>query len=130
MKQIFNENSPRGHYSPGMIYGNTLYVSGQTSADPKTGLPAEGGFKAEMLMALNKMESVLKAAGIDRNKVIMCRIYLTSMDLWDQANEVYSEFFADHRPARIVLPVGELNKGCKVELEVVAGLMEDNNKIV
>lgn len=54
MKAVFNENAPRGHYSPGMICGNILYVSGQTSADPATGFPAEGGFEAEMKMRLTK----------------------------------------------------------------------------
>lgn len=120
MKAVFNENAPRGHYSPGMICGNTLYISGQTSADPATGLPAVGGFEAEMLMALAKMENVLKAAGCTKADVVMCRIYLPSMDYWEKANEVYQQFFGEHKPARIVLPVGELNKGCLVELEVVA----------
>lgn len=120
MKPIFNENAPRGHYSPGMICGNTLYISGQTSADPATGLPAEGGFEAQMLMALHKMESVLTAAGCSRESVVMCRIYLPDMDLWDLANKVYADFFGEHKPARIVLPVGRLNKGCLVELEAIA----------
>ena len=120
MKAIFNENAPRGHYSPAMILGNTMYISGQTSADPATGLPAVGGFEAEMKMALGKMESILKAAGCTKENVAMVKIYLPSMELWGQANEVYSEFFGDHKPARIVLPVGELNKGCLVELEAVA----------
>ena len=122
MKPIFNENAPRGHYSPGMILGNTLYVSGQTSADPATGLPAAGGFEAEMEMALHKLESVLKAAGCTRENVVMCRVYLPSADLWDRVNAVYSAFFGDHRPARIVLPVGRLSKGCQVEIEAVAEL--------
>ena len=120
MKAVFNENAPRGHYSPGMICCNTLYISGQTSVDPATGLPAEGGFEAEMNMALHKLESVLKAANGDRNSVVMCRIYLSSMTLWDQANKVYSVFFGDHKPARIVLPVGPLSKGSQVEIEAVA----------
>ena len=122
MKAVFNENAPRGHYSPAMILGNTMYISGQTSADPATGLPAAGGFEAEMKMALGKMESVLLAAGCTRESVVMVRIYLPSMELWAAANQVYSEFFGDHKPARIVLPVGELNKGCLVELEAVAEL--------
>ena len=120
MKAVFNENAPRGHYSPAMILGNTMYISGQTSADPATGLPAVGGFEAEMKMALGKMESILKAAGYTKENVAMVKIYLPSMELWGKANEVYSEFFGDHKPARIVLPVGELNKGCLVELEAVA----------
>ena len=122
MKAVFNENAPRGHYSPGMICGHTLYISGQTSADPATGLPAEGGFEAEMKQALTKLDSVLLAAGCDRNSVVMCRIYLSSMELWERANKVYSEFFGEHKPARIVLPVGTLNKNCQVELEAIAEL--------
>ena len=73
-----------------------------------------------MKMALGKLESVLFAAYCDRNSVTLCRIYLTSIDGWDRANKVYSEFFGEHKPARIVLPVGMLNKGCQVELEAVA----------
>ncbi len=122
MKAIFNENLPKGHYSPGMISGNTFYISGQTSEDIKTGKPAEGGFKAEVLMALQKMESILKAGGCSKEHVVMCKIYITDMDNWGQANEVYKEFFGEHKPARIVLPVVKLNKGCQVELEVVAEL--------
>ena len=122
MNPVFNENAPRGHYSPGMIHNGTLYISGQTSADPATGLPAPGGFEAEMEMALHKLDSVLQAAGCARESVIMCRVYLTSSDLWDQANRVYSAFFGEHRPARIVLPVGPLSKGCQVEIEAIAAM--------
>lgn len=122
MKAILNQNAPRGHYSPGMLCGNTLYISGQTSADPATGLPAAGGFEAEMQMALDKLESVLAASGCTKENVAMCRIYLSSMALWDRANQVYAQFFGDHRPARIVLPVGPLSHGCQVELEAVAEL--------
>ena len=120
MKAVFNENAPRGHYSPGMISNGCLYVSGQTSMDPATGLPAAGGFEAEMEMALNKLDSVLRAAGCAREDVVSCHIYLTSMELWDAANQVYQRFFGQHKPARIVLPVGPLNKGCRVELEAIA----------
>lgn len=120
MKSVVNENAPRGHYTPGMICGNTLYISGQTSADPATKMPVAGGFEAEMQMALHKMESVLKAAGCTKESVVMCKIYLTSMELWDRANQVYGEFFGDHKPARIVLPVGPLSNGCQVEIEAVA----------
>ena len=120
MKPVVNENAPRGHYTPGMTCGNMLYISGQTSADPVTKMPVAGGFEAEMQMALHKMESVLKAAGCTKESVVMCKIYLTSMELWDRANQVYGEFFGDHKPARIVLPVGSLSNGCQVEIEAVA----------
>lgn len=120
MTEIRNQNAPRGHYTPGMVSNGLLFVSGQTSADPKTGYPAEGGFEAEMLMALHKLSDVLTAAQCGKEDVVMCRIYLTSMELWDRANAVYEEFFGSHKPARIVLPVGPLYRNCQVELEAVA----------
>lgn len=122
MKPVFNENAPRGHYAPGMIHNGTLYISGQTSADPATGLPAAGGFEAEMEMALHKLDSVLKAAGCTKENVVMCRVYLPSAALWDRANAIYAAFFGEHRPARIVLPVGPLSKGCQVEIEAIAAV--------
>ena len=124
MKQVFNENSPSGHYTPGMISNGVLYISGQTSADRATGLPAVGGIEAETKMALAKMESVLKAAGCEKEDVVICRIYVSSMDYWGDVNKVYSEFFGEHKPARIVLPVGRLNKGCLLELEATAEVHE------
>ena len=122
MNPVFNENAPRGHYAPGMIHNGTLYISGQTSTDPATGLPAAGGFEAEMEMALHKLESVLKAAGCTKENVVMCRVYLPSAALWDRANAIYASFFGEHRPARIVLPVGPLSKGCQVEIEAIAAV--------
>ncbi|RVU53944.1 RidA family protein [Anaerosphaera multitolerans] len=119
MKAVHGENKPRGHYSPGIISRGMLYISGQTSALPATGFPPEE-IEEETLTALTKLESVLKAAQCTRENVVMCRIYLSSMEYWDDVNKVYSEFFAEHKPARIVLPVGELTNGCNVELEAVA----------
>ena len=52
------------------------------------------------------------------------RIYVSSMDYWGDVNKVYSEFFGEHKPARIVLPVGRLNKGCLLELEATAEVHE------
>jgi enamine deaminase RidA (YjgF/YER057c/UK114 family) len=40
--------------------------------------------------------------------------------MWDEVNEAYSEFFADHKPARCVVPCGKLHFGCLVEIEAVA----------
>ena len=73
-------------------------------------------------MALKKVESILEAAGCTKENVVMCKIYLTSMELWDQANKVYGEFFGQHKPARIVLPVGPLTNGCQIEIETIAEL--------
>ena len=92
MKKIVPEYKiqNKGHYSPGILSNGVLYISGQLSRDPDTGEVASG------------------------------RIYISDIDMWDEVNEAYSEFFADHKPARCVVPCGKLHFGCLVEIEVVA----------
>ena len=122
MKQVFIDKEPLGHYTPGIISNGNLYISGQTSADPTTGKPAKGGIQAETLMALKKMEVVLHASGLTKEAVVMCRVYITSSDLWGEVNEAYASFFGNHKPARAIIPIKELNHGCLIELEAIAEL--------
>ena len=122
MKKLSCEIRPVGHYSAGIVSGSRVYVSGQTSVDPATGKPAQGGMKNEVLMALSRMETILRTAGCSREDVVICRVYITSIQLWPDVNEAFAQFFGEHRPARIVLPVGDLGGGCHVELEAEAEL--------
>lgn len=111
-----------GHYSPGIIHNNTLYISGQLSIDPSTGIPATGGITAESKQALKNLLSVLAAAGLKKTDVIMCRVYLPNIEFWDEFNTVYSDFFGSHKPARVVVPTNRLYGGCLVEIEAVAAI--------
>jgi len=112
----------KGHYSPGVISNGMLYVSGQLSVDPDTRELPAGGVKDHARQALANVERVLKEAGAARENVVQCRIYLIGVKNWDAVNEVYSEFFGDHMPARIVVPVPELHGGSLVEIEAIAEL--------
>ena len=110
----------KGHYAPGMRLGHTLYISGQLSIDLDTRKVPEGGIKEHMELALSNVEKVLKAADAGREDVIQCRVYIADIKYWDAINEVYAEFFGEHTPARIVVPVPALHFGCLVEIEAVA----------
>ena len=116
--------TPRGHYTPAVISRGMVYISGQTSLDGATGLPAAGGVEAEAMFALRKLDPILAAAGCTKENIVMCRVYMTSNDDWDPINKAYAAYFGDHKPARIAVPVKELNKGCKVEIEAIAELPE------
>lgn len=109
-----------GHYTPGMKYNGTLYISGQLSIDPETGRPAEGGVKEEAAQALKNLDLVLKEAGVTKEQVISCRVYIPDVAMWGELNEAYAEYFGEHKPARVVVPSNNLYGGCKVEIEAVA----------
>lgn len=122
MKQIYlntgGEN--KGHYVPGIVSNNMLYISGQLSLDLDTGKVADGGIREHMRQALHNVDRVLQAAGRTREDVAFCRVYITGMENWDAANEVYREFFGAHKNARIIVSVQELHFGCMAEIEAIA----------
>ena len=57
MKSIETEYSVHdgGHYTPGIVYNNMLFISGQLSIDPVTGEIPEGGIKAEARQVLKNL---------------------------------------------------------------------------
>ncbi len=126
IRKVETEYSVRdgGHYTPGIIYNGTLYVSGQLSINPKTGKIPEGGVKAEAKQALENLDLVLKTAGVDKNAVLSCHVYLPDVKFWGELNEAYAEYFGDHKPARIVVPSNNLYGGCLVEIEAIAAVKE------
>ena len=110
----------KGHYSPGIVSNGLLFISGQLSIDPDTRQVAQGGIEEHTRLALNNLDRVLKEAGVERSSVVQCRVYVSDIDDWDKVNVIYSEFFGEHKPARIVVPVSKLHFGCLVEIEAIA----------
>ena len=124
MRFVEGLTSKGGHYSPGVIAGGMLYISGQLPIDPGTGKIAEGGIREQTKQALANVGRVLEAAGCRREDVVMCRVYIPDMGNWDAVNEVYAEFFGAHKPARAVVPTRELHHGALVEIEATAEMKE------
>jgi len=122
IKEVTTEFSVRdgGHYTPGMLHNGTLYISGQLSVDPETGKVPEGGIHAEARQALKNMDLVLREAGLTKDNVIQCRVYLPDVKYWGALNEEYAAYFGNHKPARIVVPANNLYNGCLCEIEAVA----------
>ena len=110
----------KGHYVPGMISGGMLYVSGQLPVHHETGAPMAADIEQQTRDALHNVELVLNAAGCGREDVVLCRVYVSSIALWDAVNAVYAAFFGSHKPARVVVPTRELHNGALVEIEAVA----------
>ena len=114
----------KGHYTPGIISNGMLYISGQLSLDTDSKKVPEGGIEAHTRLALANVERVLEAAGLSRNDVVQCRVYVPDIDQWEIVDQVYREFFGEHKPARIVVPAGKLHYGCLIEIEAIAEVVE------
>ena len=114
-----NPNSP---YSPGVITGNLVFVSGQVPMDPETRRIVDGDFESHVRQCIRNVESVLKAAGTDLRHAVKVVVFLADMNNFDRLNAVYKEFWGDIRPARSCVQVARLPLDVDVEIEAIAVL--------
>lgn len=121
MKIIDTPKIPKaaGHYSTAIEHKGILYISGQLPLDPITRKKPDT-FKAEVELVFKKMELILAESGSAKNKVLQIRIFLSNIELWPQINDLYADFFGDHKPVRIVVPSPPLHYGCSLEIEATA----------
>lgn len=116
-------------FSPGVLAGTTLYVSGKGDQLPDGTHPAT--FEEQVRQAVRNVGTVLEAAGLDFRHVVMNHVYLDSTDHYSLANKVYSEFFeCGNEPARSTVFVDHIPGGSHVEITCLATTDLARRKVV
>lgn len=110
-----------GPYNQAIIYGDTIYCSGQIAIDPTTNEFIGGDIVAQTNRVFNNIVGLLDACGSDLSKVVKCNVYLTDINDFSTVNEIYATFFEGSKfPARSAVEVSNLPKGALIEIEVIA----------
>ena len=127
-KQVITAPGPKpvGPYSPGILAGDCLYVSGQGGRDAAGTLP--GTIEGQARGTLQNVKAIVKAAGLTMEHVVYSQVYLNDMAHYDldgleeaglelsnvvatnvylddmndfpRMNRVYAQYFPDAPPAR------------------------------
>ena len=113
-----------GPYSQGIVSQGFLFTAGQIALDPQTGELIDGDVRAQTRQVFQNLQAVLEEAGISFNEVVKANVYLVSMDDFPALNEVYAEYLGRSKPARATVAVAALPKGAKVEMDLIAKLVE------
>ena len=108
---------PTGSYSPGMQWGDLIFVSGQGAIDADGNIVA-GTIESETALTIRNIAAVLQAAGSDLDHVLRCTCYLADMAEFARFDRAYAEAFEGHRPARTTVAAGL--DGIKVEIDAIA----------
>ncbi len=119
---IHSDSAPKaiGPYSQAVQVGNTVYLSGQTPIDPKTGELVEGDISVQAKQVFENLKAVLAAAGLGFGDVARVGIYLTDLGNFVAVNEVMKQYFSEPYPARSTIGVVALPKASQVEIDLVA----------
>lgn len=106
--------------SPGVLTHDRLFVSGMTGVDPATGkVPDDPA--AQVDLALDRMQAVLKAAGLEMANMVFVNPYLTSEIPARVMNQRYARRFEfGNTPARATIDVTSLPGGAHIEYTGVA----------
>lgn len=113
--------SPVGPYSPAIVVGHLVFVSGQAGRDPATGRIAGPDVEAQTEQVLTNIATILEAAGSGLPHVIRCGVFLVDMRDFPRMNDVYARMFGAHRPARTTVEVSGLpGDGLRVEIDAIA----------
>jgi len=126
MKKIIttpNAPAPIGPYNQAVLSGNTLYISGQTPIDPRTGNLVSGSIEEETLQVMKNIEAILIAAGATFESVIKASIFVKDMHQFKAINDVYAQFFKpETAPARETIEVANLPMFVNVEISMIANI--------
>ena len=109
-------------YSPAVIFGNQVFVSGQIPMDYTTNTILSGSFEQEAELVLKNLGDVLADAGSSLDKVIKVTVFLTDMDNFGRLNEIYKKYFISERPARSCIQVSRLPMDARIEIEAIASV--------
>lgn len=122
MKTIQTQNAPKavGPYSQGVFVKDTLYVSGQIPFDPKTNALISNDIKDQTRQSLENVLAIVETAGLTKENIVRCTVFMTNLSDFPLMNEVYSHFFGEHKPARAAVEVRRLPKDVMVEIDAIA----------
>ena len=109
-----------GPYSQGVKAENIIYTSGQLPIDPTTGELSKGDIQKETRLCLENVKAVLESAHASIEHLVKVTVFVTDMNDFPKINEVYAEFFGEHKPARSLVQVAALPKGADIEIEGIA----------
>ncbi|MBL0009343.1 MAG: RidA family protein [Saprospiraceae bacterium] len=112
--------APAGHYSQAIRHNGLVFVSGQLPLDPVSKEVVEGGIEPQMRQVMANISAILEASGSGLDNILKATIYIPDSSYWPEINRVYAACMGDHKPARAVIPCGDLHYGVLVEMEVIA----------
>jgi 2-iminobutanoate/2-iminopropanoate deaminase len=111
---------PGGHYSPGVMWNNMIFVSGQLPIRADGSHLNTADFETQTRQTLANVLAIIAEGGAGPQDVLKVTAYLVGSEYWPLFNRIYAEIFGTNRPARAVVPVPSLNHGYLIEIEAIA----------
>lgn len=122
LKSLHSDRAPAavGPYSQAIQAGPWLFVSGQIPLQPGSAQLVSESFADQARQVLKNIRAVLEDNGYALTDVAAVDAFLVDLSQFAAFNEIYSEYFRDHKPARAAVEVKALPKGAQIEVKCIA----------
>ncbi|MBU3847518.1 MAG: RidA family protein [Candidatus Acinetobacter avistercoris] len=105
-------------YTPVVLAGDFIFVSGLIGLDRETGRLVEGGLSQQTRQILKNLENLCLDINVELKQLMLTRVYCTDFSEFHYFNDVWEEFFKEKiPPARTSLGVSALPLGALIEME-------------
>ena len=106
--------------SPGILYGDTLYLSAKDGFIPDQGMVTPL-FDLQLRQSMRNLLDGLQEVDMDFSNVVFSTVYLRQMKDNDQMDQLYGKFFKSPYPARSVLQQNlEVNEEAAEQISFIA----------
>jgi len=90
-----------GPYSPGLVTGDWIFLSGQGGFDPETGELVSDNIAGQTARVFRNIEVLLRAAGASLDDVVSCLVHLSDLGQFAEFNaSCAKQFPGPVKPAR------------------------------
>jgi reactive intermediate/imine deaminase len=107
-------------FSDAVRVGDLLFLSGKIGTVPGKTELVPGGIAAETRQTMESIKATLLANGSSLDRIVKCTVMLADIGEWAAMNEVYAQYFPNHRPARSSFGTSGLALNARVEIECIA----------
>ena len=108
-------------YSRAVKIGNRIIIGGTTAVDDSSNLVGENDPYLQTKFIFQKIEKYLKQMDSSLENVIINRIYVTDISVWEEIGRAHAEFFAKIKPCCMMIEVkGFIDPDMMVEIETEA----------
>lgn len=126
MRRIHSDGAtePHGHYVQAIEHQGTVFVSGLLGNSRDEHRAVDRDIETQASHCLDQLEAILAAAGSRLDHVLKLNLFVAAIEQWPRVDALCARRFGDHRPARIVVPCGQMRYGSAIEIDAVAAVVE------
>jgi len=119
-KQVYPSNGPKpaGPYSPGILCGDFLYVSGMASRSAAGG-ETPPDFPTQLRNSLTNVRLIVEAGGFTMKDVVYSQVHLADMSQFPALAAIWKETYPEGGPAFSVLGMAHMPTDTPVQINAL-----------